>query len=66
MKARDITLIRWVIVVFYVFLGMGVAMGGVSTGELTLMVVGQGVSALVAVISADWINEAALAWADEQ
>jgi hypothetical protein len=54
-KAREVSAVRWVIVVFYAFLGMGVALGGVSSGELTLMVVA-GVCAFVGIVLADWIN----------
>lgn len=64
MKARDITLIRWVIVAFYTILGLLITPGGVSSGELTLMVV-TGIAGFVGIVTADWINEAAQVKADE-
>jgi Na+/H+ antiporter NhaA len=57
-SAGGVTWLRVTILALYAFTGAGVAVGGMATGELVLMVV-LGVIAFAGIVLADWINAGA-------
>jgi Na+/H+ antiporter NhaA len=55
MSPGGVTWLRVTILALYAFTGGGVAVGGMTAGELVLMVV-LGVIAFAGIVLADWIN----------
>jgi hypothetical protein len=55
MSDSGVTWLRVTILALYAFTGAAVAVGGMATGELVLMVV-LGVIAFAGIVLADWIN----------